>query len=129
MSNSKLCFKCKQNTYYIDCKFTNCPKALLHDNYEGNNMDTDFDFGFSAVTEEELKQHEKKQVDTLSKQLNIVSEHSSNAQEKLTKMYNMIIPLINNLSKDPQKEYILWPGRDKKLAEFKASLDALISDD
>jgi hypothetical protein len=88
----------------------------------------DFDFGFSAVTEEELKQYEKQQINDLSNQHQAVAKNAQTYKEKLDTMYAMILPLIANLSKDPQKEYILWPGRDKKLAEFKKKLDALIND-
>jgi len=90
-------------------------------------INVDFDFGFSAVTEEELKQHEKQQIDNLSKQAEVLATTTVSAQEKMEAMYKMIIPLIINLSKDPQKEYILWPGRDKILAEFKAKLDDLVN--
>ena len=84
------------------------------------------DFGFSAATEEELKKHEKQQLQQLSKKIDSSAAEASTYKERLEKMYNMILPLIVNLSKDPQKEYILWPNRDKKLAEFKLKLDALM---
>ena len=91
-------------------------------------MNIDFDFGFSAVTEDELKQYEKQQINDLSNQHQAVALDAKTYKDKLNMMHAMILPLIANLSKDPQKEYILWPGRDKKLAEFKKKLDALIND-
>jgi hypothetical protein len=94
----------------------------------GNNKVTiDFDFGFSAVTEDELKQYEKQQIQHLATQAKQTSAEANTYKERLDVMYKMIVPLIVNLSKDPEKEYILWPGRDKKLAEFKAKLDSLVN--
>lgn len=91
-------------------------------------MDLDFDFGFSAVTEGELKQYENQQLKDLSQQVTSSSAVASTYKERLETMYNMVVPLINNLSKDPQKEYILWPNRDKKLSDFKNKLDQLMND-
>ena len=65
-----------------------------------------FDFGFTAVDEEELESYQK------------VSSDASTAQDKLDKLYNAITPLLNNLKKNPEKDYILWPNRLKKVEEF-----------
>lgn len=92
------------------------------------NTFSEFDFGFSAVTEEELKQYEKQQIETLSQHAQSTAIEALTYKERLESMYKMVIPLIVNLSKDPEKEYILWPGRDKKLAEFKQKLDQLMND-
>jgi hypothetical protein len=92
------------------------------------NINLDIDFGFSAVTEDELKQYEKQQLKTLTQQVNNTTAAASTYKDRLETMYRMVLPLIINLSKDPEKEYILWPGRDKKLAEFKQKLDQLMND-
>ena len=68
--------------------------------------DLDFDFGFTAVTEDELEAVQKTKVS------------AEGAQEKLEKLYNAITPLLTNLKKNPEKEYILWPNRLKKVEEF-----------
>jgi hypothetical protein len=93
-----------------------------------NKISIDFDFGFTAITEDELKQYEKQQINDLTNHSTSVAQSAQTYKDKLDTMHAMIMPLIANLSKDPQKEYILWPGRDKKLAEFKKKLDALIND-
>ena len=93
-----------------------------------NKVTIDFDFGFSAVTEDELKQYEKQQIEKLSQHAQSTAVEATTYKEKLETMYKLVLPLIVNLSKDPQKEYILWPGRDKKLAEFKSKLDSLMND-
>ena len=66
----------------------------------------DFDFGFTAVDEDELES-----VTTIKKEVD-------NSNEKANTLYDMVLPLINNLKKNPEKEYIYWPNRLKKLEEF-----------
>jgi|TARA_A100001388_G_scaffold259769_1_gene227329 ABC-type sugar transport system substrate-binding protein len=68
--------------------------------------DLDFDFGFTAVTEDELEAVQKTKTTATS------------AQQKLDKLYNAITPLLNNLKKNPEKEYILWPNRLEKVEQF-----------
>ena len=69
-----------------------------------------FDFGFTAVDEQELESVQK-----ATTQLDRVSTTASTTQEKLDKLYNAITPLLNNLKKNPEKEYILWPDRLTKV--------------
>lgn len=75
-----------------------------------------FDFGFTAVTEEELES-----VQTL--QQTVVE--SEGFEERLNNLYNAIQPLLNNLRKDPEKEYILWPNRLERVEQFSDYLDAI----
>ena len=42
--------------------------------------------------------------------------------EKLLQVEELILPLLSNLMKNPEKEYILWPNRDKKIKQFKAKI-------
>ena len=79
-----------------------------------------FDFGFTAVTEDELsgveiskKIAEEKQVETAT------------TQERLDALYNAIVPLLNNLKKNPEKEYILWPDRLAKVEAFEDHLQKI----
>lgn len=41
--------------------------------------------------------------------------------DRLERVKKLVLPLINNLMKDPDKD-IHWPDRDKKLADFKKKL-------
>lgn len=75
-----------------------------------------FDFGFTAVTEEELDT-----VQTLQQSV----EEAGDVEERLNKLYNAIQPLLNNLRKDPEKEYILWPNRLEKVEQFSDLLDSI----
>ena len=35
----------------------------------------------------------------------------------------MIMPLLNNLAKNPEKDYIYWPNRLDKIEQFRDKLD------
>jgi len=79
-----------------------------------------FDFGFTAVDESELEA-----VQALGATAKDVEEKASTTQDKLDRLYNAIIPLLNNLKKNPEKEYILWPNRLEKVEEFETHLQTI----
>jgi hypothetical protein len=71
--------------------------------------DDDFDFGFTLVPESDFKAKE------------------NNIQSKVDQMYKMIMPLLQNLKKDADKnEYIYWPNRAAKINEFIIKLEKII---
>ena len=72
-----------------------------------------FDFGFTAVDESELEAVQK-----ATNEVSQVTSTVETTQEKLDKLYNAITPLLNNLKKNPEKEYILWPNRLEKVEQF-----------
>ena len=79
-----------------------------------------FDFGFTAVDETEL--------DIVQQASAAMKENSTNAdqlQEKIDKLYNAIVPLLNNLKQNPEKEYILWPNRLEKVEQFEDYLQTI----
>lgn len=65
------------------------------------------DFGFTLVGEEEL----------------IVPNN-----DKAEQLRDMIMPLLNNLKKNPEKDYIQWPGKDrvKRINEFIDKMNQLV---
>jgi hypothetical protein len=76
-----------------------------------------FDFGFTCVDETELtsyQQAEQKVAET--------SATAEQLQEKCDNLYNAIIPLLNNLKQNPEKDYILWPKRLDKVEAFETHL-------
>ena len=75
--------------------------------------DLDFDFGFTAVTEDELEVVKKTQ-----DSVNDAEQLATSTQDTLDKLYNAIVPLLTNLKKNPEKEYILWPNRLEKVEQF-----------
>lgn len=65
-------------------------------------VDEDFDFGFTAVSEDSIP--------------------SSN--DKVEKMYAMIMPLLRNLIKGAEEnDYIHWPNRREKIESFIKKLE------
>lgn len=72
-----------------------------------------FDFGFTAVDEDELQS-----VQSATTAAKAIEDEYKSAQERLDNLYNAIVPLLNNLKKNPEKEYILWPDRLNKVEQF-----------
>lgn len=81
-------------------------------------MTMDNDFGFSLVSEAELKAHEEMLKKKVEEQSKVVAKATTEAQTKLEALRDMIMPLLNNLAKGPDKEYILWPNRAEKIEAF-----------
>jgi len=79
-----------------------------------------FDFGFTGVDEQELQAVQQ----TAAKADN-AEQLALTTQERLDKLYNAIIPLLNNLKKNPEKDYILWPNRLAKVEEFEDHLQSI----
>jgi len=76
-----------------------------------------FDFGFTAVDENELEAVQK-----VAAKAESLGAEKLNTQDKIDKLYNAMIPLLNNLKKNPEKEYILWPDRLTKVEAFEDHL-------
>jgi ABC-type sugar transport system substrate-binding protein len=78
-----------------------------------NEIDLDFDFGFDFS-------------DDLTDAVNEKEQQAAIAQTKAETMYKMIMPLLNNLKKNPDKPNIVWPDREKKIDEFIKKLDNVL---
>lgn len=76
-----------------------------------------FDFGFTAVDEEELEV-----VQAAKSTATEVATTAEATQDKLDRLYNSIQGLLTNLKKNPEKEYILWPDRLTKVEAFEKHL-------
>jgi hypothetical protein len=74
-----------------------------------------FDFGFTAVTEDELDVVRSTQT-TLT-----------TTEAQFDKLYNAIVPLLNNLKLNPEKDYIYWPNRLEKVEAFESHLQKIRS--
>ena len=71
--------------------------------------------------EEEFKKREEKAAQVAVEQTVKV------ADSKVETMYKMIIPLLQNLTKDADKrEYIYWPDRKQKIDAFIKKLDQIV---
>ena len=78
----------------------------------------DDDFGFSLVSEKELKALETQLAQEVKKKETEVQKTNLEMQNKLEQLRSMIMPLLTNLSKDDSREYIYWPDRSKKIKAF-----------
>jgi hypothetical protein len=81
-----------------------------------------FDFGFRLVDEDQL--------DAVQNATHVVQStvhELATVQDRLDALYNSIQPLLNNLSQNPEKDYILWPGEQRmaKIEEFSDLLRAI----
>ena len=81
----------------------------------------DFDFGFTAVDENELEA-----VQSVKTEASTASATAQELEDKLNKLYNSILPLLTNLKKNPEKEYILWPNRVEKIEQFEYLITEII---
>ena len=86
------------------------------------------DFGFSAVSEDELKARER----ALQQQVNQQSQDLEQIEEtykgKLEQLYKAVMPLLRNLAKDDKKEYIHWPDRAVKMKAFIEKVEKIVND-
>jgi len=80
-----------------------------------------FDFGFTAVDEDELEAVQQAQSD-----LTDLNHTAEDAQGKLYRLYNAILPLLSNLKKNPEKDYIHWPNRTDKVEAFEDMISKII---
>ena len=75
------------------------------------------DFGFTTVTENELDV-----VTKATTEVNSVQEQNEELKKRLDSLYEAIGPLLTNLKANPEKNYIYWPERVKKVDSFSAML-------
>ena len=83
-----------------------------------NNSIPAFDFGFTAVDEDELE---------VTKQVDVAEKAAAEHEDRLNRLYEAILPLLHNLKKNPEKEYIKWPNRVKKVEEFESQIARIVN--
>jgi len=81
----------------------------------------DDDFGFTLVDEAEIRKYEEE-----LKQK--ITDEQLSAREKLEGLRDMFMPLLNRLSRDPDRHYIFWPNRVEKIEEFVKKIEAYIDE-
>ena len=80
-----------------------------------------FDFGFTAVSEEELEVVQKTTASAEE-----AAATATSYEDKLNKLYNAILPLLSNLKKNHEKDYIYWPNRVQKVEQFEEMIANII---
>jgi hypothetical protein len=118
--------------------FSNIPDDILQ-----QYMSAGSDFGFSAVNETELNGIVNKntaEIDAIKDKLDLILEMNSTCEgavavkaqyDELVKARMMeiektIIPLLLNIKKNSDKDYIFWPGK-QRVAQCDLQLNKLIS--
>lgn len=95
-------------------------------------LDAGEDFGFSAVNEDELSSLTKPQpnveIDAIKQKLDMILELNSTCEgalqvkaqydelltARMQEIEKNIIPLLLNLKKNGDKDYIFWPGKQRQ---------------
>ena len=83
-------------------------------------QEIDFDFGFTAVHEEDLDA-----VQEVTTQVATTKGEVEALQAKLVQLRHAIEPLLKNLELNPEKAYIHWPDRTTKVKAFRSRLDSI----
>jgi len=79
-----------------------------------------YDKQLSAKELELLSKDE--QLAALKKQVTTLEEENAGLRKRLLTVVKMVMPLLNNLSKEPDKPTIYWPERAEKVQQFKDKL-------
>lgn len=103
MSHDRGCYCGREKYEYDDCIRENCSRRSKPMKLD---LDEEEDFGFTAISEEEVNQQDM--------------------QLKIEGLRNMIMPLLNNLKKNPEKEYIHWPNRIEKIDAFISKMNKYV---
>lgn len=77
----------------------------------------EWDFGFTAVDEADLGLT-KQNAQDLEDEIDLLKSELKNSKESMEAMRKLIMPLLNNLMKNPEKEMIHWPDREQKIKQF-----------
>ena len=80
--------------------------AFVTDKGNNMNLNEEDDFGFTFLDSEEIK---------------------AQGEDKVQGLRKMIMPLLNNLMKNPEKDTIVWPNRDKTIKTFIKKMDDYIN--
>ena len=78
------------------------------------------DFGFTTMTEEEIKKQERESV-------NLANQEAISSKLKLIELKQMIWPLLEQLRKDPAKEVIKWPNRHSVITTLMQKIEDHVS--
>lgn len=118
--------------------FSNIPDDILQ-----QYMSAGSDFGFSAVNENELNGIVNKnsdEIDSIKQKLDLILELNSSCEgaiavksqydelvkARMLEIEKTIIPLLLNIKKNGDKDYIFWPGK-QRTAQCDLQLNKIIN--
>ena len=106
-----------------------CPPGCQHYNPPPANYDYGSDWRPNKLTKEKkMKLDESDDFGFSFVDSNEIKAKIETTENKVEGLRNMIMPLLNNLMKNPEKDTILWPDREKKIKEFIKKMDDYIRD-
>ncbi len=94
------------------------------------DFETDFEFDSDSwgeldfASEGEMKEGEEKAKEEITEKESAYESLKATRDEDMQKLEKMIIPLLINLAKNPDKEYIRWPNRKEKI---ETQIDTILS--
>ena len=68
------------------------------------------DMGFSFADENVIEE------------INDTKQQVEEIEERMDRLYTIFVAFLDNLSKDPETETLVWPKRAEKIAEFKETI-------
>lgn len=83
----------------------------------------DFDFGFSFA--EDTSQI-RVEVNRLEAEQQTQQQIIDDLTDRLQRLHAAIVPLLDNLSRDPDKPSIHWPDRTVKIEAYRKKLQAIV---
>lgn len=94
-----------------------------------SNVTSTPDFGFTTVHDQQFKEAFKKHEDKVTKAVSDAMKKTADesARARMNALKEMFMPLINNLLKNPEAEWIHWPNRKERIAQFMEEVDAYIA--
>ena len=93
-------------------------------------FELDFEFDSSSwgeldfASEWEMKEGEEKAKEEIEQGVRVIEDVKAQRDKDMAKLEKMIIPLLINLAKNPDKEYIRWPNRKDKI---ESQIDAILA--
>ncbi len=94
------------------------------------DFDLDFEFDTNSwgeldfASEVEMKEGEEKAKEEIEQGVRVIEDVKAQRDKDMAKLEKMIIPLLINLAKNPDKEYIRWPNRKDKI---ESQIDAILA--
>jgi len=94
------------------------------------DFELDFDFDSDSwgeldfASETEMKAGEEQAKEEIGAKESALENLKASRDEDMQKLEKMIIPLLINLAKNPDKEYIRWPNRQDKIEK---QIDAILA--
>jgi uncharacterized coiled-coil DUF342 family protein len=81
-----------------------------------------YDFGFTTLDEEEILST-KTSFEEIQESNQELHKVINSYEKSIKEIEKLIKPLLNNLLKNPEKEYIKWPNREEKLKKVMEKLE------